>query len=151
MLKVAASEVVPDLRQARRIQIYDEPVYDTFSAGDDDDGDSESEVRVHREMRESVCAFSIVFQVEITNLGFQDDPNRQWAEDHLDMYLGEALRLEGRGDHMECDACTRCSVGNADHRCVDCLGGGELLCSSCIVEGHRQLPFHGIEVSRATR
>ncbi|KAJ7817065.1 hypothetical protein B0H13DRAFT_426053 [Mycena leptocephala] len=61
------------------------------------------------------------------------------------MYLGEALRLEGRGDHMECDACTRCSVGNADHRCVDCLGGGELLCSSCIVEGHRQLPFHGIE------
>jgi hypothetical protein len=46
MLKVAASEV-PDLRPARRIQIYDEPVYDTFSTGDDDDGDSESEVRIY--------------------------------------------------------------------------------------------------------
>ncbi|KAJ7818926.1 hypothetical protein B0H13DRAFT_2132258 [Mycena leptocephala] len=117
MLKVAASDEAPELPPARRIRIQDEPVYDTFSAGEDDDGT----------MRES------------------DDPNRQWAEDHLDMYLEEVLRLEGRGDHIECDTCARCSVGNADHRCVDCLGGGELLCSSCIVAGHRQLPFHRIQ------
>ncbi|KAJ7916080.1 hypothetical protein B0H13DRAFT_2231764 [Mycena leptocephala] len=61
------------------------------------------------------------------------------------MYLAEVLRLEGRGDHIEFNACARCNMGNADHRCVDCLGSGELLCSSCILEGHHQLPFHRIQ------
>ncbi|KAJ7761388.1 hypothetical protein B0H16DRAFT_1456135 [Mycena metata] len=33
----------------------------------------------------------------------------------------------------------------ADHRCRNCLSGGELMCSKCIVAAHRYLLFHGIE------
>ncbi|KAJ6487351.1 hypothetical protein DFH09DRAFT_1339464 [Mycena vulgaris] len=92
------------------------PVYDTF---EDDEGG--------RPLRES------------------DDPLRQWAEDHLEIFLQELLRLEGRGDHRSYSICRDCSVGKADHRCRDCLGGGELLCSGCALKRHRQLPFHRIE------
>ncbi|KAJ7442097.1 hypothetical protein B0H11DRAFT_1724840, partial [Mycena galericulata] len=74
-----------------------------------------------------------------------DDPFRQWAEDHRETFLTEVLRLEGRGDHASYTTCSRCLDGNADHRCSDCLGGGELLCSRCILNGHRQLPFHKIQ------
>ncbi|KAJ7027028.1 hypothetical protein C8F04DRAFT_965726 [Mycena alexandri] len=61
------------------------------------------------------------------------------------MYLAEVLRLEGRGDHIDFDKCARCQVRSADHRCSDCLAGGELLCASCLVEAHRQLPLHRVE------
>jgi hypothetical protein len=30
------------------------------------------------------------------------------------------------------------------------MGGGELLCERCMLDGHRQLPFHRIEVSNET-
>jgi hypothetical protein len=76
----------------------------------------------------------------------QDNPLRQWAEDHRETYLAELLRHEGRGDHATEPGCTQCTKGAADHRCSDCLGGGELLCSSCIVTAHRQMPFHRIQV-----
>ncbi|KAJ7866849.1 hypothetical protein B0H14DRAFT_3084187 [Mycena olivaceomarginata] len=60
------------------------------------------------------------------------------------MYLSEMLRHEGRGDH-DYTTCPRCAQGKPDHRCKDCMGGGELLCESCMLNGHRQLPFHRIE------
>ncbi|KAJ7839392.1 hypothetical protein B0H14DRAFT_3086972 [Mycena olivaceomarginata] len=60
------------------------------------------------------------------------------------MYLSEMLRHEGRGDH-DYTTCPRCAQGKPDHRCKDCMGGGELLCESCMLGGHRQLPFHRIE------
>ncbi|KAJ6548492.1 hypothetical protein B0H19DRAFT_952706, partial [Mycena capillaripes] len=61
-------------------------------------------------------------------------------------YLAEVLRLEGRGDHSDADSCARCSKGAADHRCLNCLGGGRLLCRSCILSSHSELPFHKIEI-----
>ncbi|KAJ6486562.1 hypothetical protein C8R47DRAFT_979565, partial [Mycena vitilis] len=72
-------------------------------------------------------------------------------------YLDEVLRLEGRGDHCHFPICPRCPTstedeggeedvrGSAEYRCNDCLGGGELLCRSCLLLGHQQLPFHRIE------
>ncbi|KAJ7073559.1 hypothetical protein B0H15DRAFT_925638 [Mycena belliarum] len=54
------------------------------------------------------------------------------------------LRLEGRGDHRDFPVC-ECGKGAADHRCSDCLSGGELLCSACVLARHRRLPFHRIE------
>ncbi|KAJ7792839.1 hypothetical protein B0H14DRAFT_3094116 [Mycena olivaceomarginata] len=74
----------------------------------------------------------------------QDNPLRQWAEDHRDTFLAEMLRHEGRGDHMSSTMCSRCAQTQGDHRCNLCLGGGELLCAGCIVAAHRQLPFHTI-------
>ncbi|KAJ7835681.1 hypothetical protein B0H14DRAFT_2363241, partial [Mycena olivaceomarginata] len=59
-------------------------------------------------------------------------------------FLAEMLRHEGCGDHVAFTTCYRCSKGQADHRCNLCLGGGELLCTGCIVAAHRQLPFHTI-------
>ncbi|KAJ7434249.1 hypothetical protein B0H11DRAFT_2258549 [Mycena galericulata] len=74
-----------------------------------------------------------------------DDPLRQWVEDHREMFLQELLRWEGRGDHRSYSICGRCSVGKAEYRCRDCVGGGELLCSDCIVKRHLQLPLHRIQ------
>ncbi|KAJ7500344.1 hypothetical protein B0H11DRAFT_1714858 [Mycena galericulata] len=61
------------------------------------------------------------------------------------MFLAEALRLEGRGDHARYERCPRCLNGNADHRCGDCLDGGELVCSKCLLAAHLKLPFHRTE------
>ncbi|KAJ7160358.1 hypothetical protein C8R46DRAFT_1164810 [Mycena filopes] len=55
------------------------------------------------------------------------------------------LRHEGRGDHIAGDKCERCKVGTPDHRCADCLGGGQLACAGCMVQAHRQLPLHRVE------
>ncbi|KAJ6518389.1 hypothetical protein DFH09DRAFT_1331989 [Mycena vulgaris] len=92
------------------------PVYDTL---EDDEGG--------RPLRES------------------DDPLRQWAQDHLETFLQELLRLEGRGDHRSYAICRECSAEKADHRCRDCFGGGELMCKACVLLRHKQLPFHRIE------
>ncbi|KAJ7478933.1 hypothetical protein FB451DRAFT_1032097 [Mycena latifolia] len=79
----------------------------------------------------------------VSSSRIQDDPFRQWAEDHLDGFLAEFLRLDGRGDHNP--VCAACCKNAGDHRCVHCLGGGELLCSGCMVKEHRHLPFHQIQ------
>ncbi|KAJ7219723.1 hypothetical protein B0H12DRAFT_1241465, partial [Mycena haematopus] len=96
--------VHPDMPRLRD----SEPIYEPFTSGDHD-GYEDVEEDGGRDLRES------------------DNPLRQWAEDHRDIFLAELLRQEGRGDH------------------VHCLGGGELLCSTCIVEAHRQMPFHRIQ------
>ncbi|KAJ7478021.1 hypothetical protein B0H11DRAFT_1726119 [Mycena galericulata] len=59
-------------------------------------------------------------------------------------FLQEFLRGEGRGDHRIYTVCKACGVGPPEHRCRDCMGGGELLCAACIHERHKQLPFHRI-------
>ena len=88
-------------------------------------------------------SFYFVFLSE--NRSPQDNPLRQWADDHRETYLAEMLRNEGRGDHTD-GPCSRCTHGPADHRCVNCLNGGELVCTECMVAAHQYLPFHGIEV-----
>ncbi|KAJ7242248.1 hypothetical protein C8J57DRAFT_1557922 [Mycena rebaudengoi] len=32
-----------------------------------------------------------------------------------------------------------------DHRCTDCIGGGQLLCAPCLVRRHRHQPLHRIQ------
>ncbi|KAJ7088319.1 hypothetical protein C8R44DRAFT_751892 [Mycena epipterygia] len=127
MVNVAAPNKAPKLRlDVKRVR---EPVYDSYSGEDHvrDENDGRDDEEGGRDLRDS------------------DDPLWQWAEDHRDTFLAEVLRLEGRGDHRESRVCAACSLGPADHRCVHCLGGGELLCASCIVMRHAQLPFHRIQ------
>ncbi|KAJ6452171.1 hypothetical protein C8R47DRAFT_1083819 [Mycena vitilis] len=108
------------------------PIYDLFNAGDEGAQELEAD-DAPREPRKS------------------DDPLRQWAEDHRAMYLAEMLRYEGRGEHAQHPHCPRCPAGPddhpgaADHRCTDCLGGGELFCSACVVLAHQHQPFHRIQ------
>ncbi|KAJ7119198.1 hypothetical protein C8R43DRAFT_901144, partial [Mycena crocata] len=63
-------------------------------------------------------------------------------------FLQECLRLEGRGEGRNYPGCARCHQGAADHRCRDCMGGGELLCAPCMRDCHGQLPFHRVEIWR---
>ncbi|KAJ6453229.1 hypothetical protein C8R47DRAFT_1083465, partial [Mycena vitilis] len=127
-----APKVYPDIRRERA------PLFDLYSGGDED---VVGEVEEARDSRES------------------DDPLRQWAQDHLERYLDEALRLEGRGSHCDFSICPRCPTG-ADKG--EDGGGREEVegvpniaattvwvvtssCANCLLLGHRQLPFHRIE------
>ncbi|KAJ7265087.1 hypothetical protein C8J57DRAFT_1622132 [Mycena rebaudengoi] len=105
------------------------PNYDLRDTGSDDDSGEEG----GRELRES------------------DDPLKQWVQDHRDDFLDELLRWEGRGDHRSVETCEDCKLAAdaapalGDHRCIDCIGGGQLLCVSCLVRRHKQLPLHRIQ------
>ncbi|KAJ6464570.1 hypothetical protein C8R45DRAFT_840433 [Mycena sanguinolenta] len=132
---VAGHRVHPDVPKERP------PVYDWYSRGDVD-VDREDE-DVPRGARDSVSPASKPCII-IDHKFSQDDPLRQWVEDHRTDYLAEILRLEGRGDHRY-SACRLCGSGLAEFRCRECLGGGELMCWTCIVAGHVRLPFHLIE------
>ncbi|KAJ7863782.1 hypothetical protein B0H14DRAFT_2574722 [Mycena olivaceomarginata] len=104
-----------------------EPIYESYSAADHGGEDNYDDDEGGRDLRAS------------------DDPLRQWTEDHRETYLVEMLRQEGRSDYTEATTCSRCLRGTADHRCNTCMGGGELLCDSCTVATHLQLPFHTIQ------
>ncbi|KAF7345208.1 CxC2 domain-containing protein [Mycena sanguinolenta] len=125
VVEVAASREQAKVRSD--IPQEHKPVYDWYSGGDVDVDRAEDEEEASREARDS------------------DNPLRQWAEDYRATYLEEVLRLEGRGDHRHYETCRLCGRGSADHRCRECLGGGELMCHGCIVDGHHRLPFHQIE------
>ncbi|KAF7346849.1 hypothetical protein MSAN_01824100 [Mycena sanguinolenta] len=125
MVSVTTDHLAPKAHDDIQIRLV-APIYEPFSTGDhggedydDDDGG--------RDLRDS------------------DNPLRQWAEDHRETFLAEMLRHEGRGEHARSSTCPQCREHEADHRCVHCMGGGELLCRSCIVAVHRQLPFHTIQ------
>ncbi|KAJ6619067.1 hypothetical protein B0H10DRAFT_1947080 [Mycena sp. CBHHK59/15] len=105
----------------------EEPLYDRLEAGDQEDPAALSEDEGGRELRDS------------------DNPLRQWAQDNLELFLQEILRWEGRGDHRSYSACPSCRVDKAEFRCNGCLGGGEMLCRSCLLERHKQNPFHRVE------
>ncbi|KAJ6570826.1 hypothetical protein DFH09DRAFT_1362492 [Mycena vulgaris] len=112
-----AAKTGPDIRKQRAELIYD--YYDGAEGGGDEDRG--------RDLRES------------------DDPLRQWAEDHLEQFLVEMLRLEGRGEHRDYPMCAACLKEAGDHRCAHCINGGQLLCAGCMVAAHWQLPFHQIQ------
>ncbi|KAJ7440330.1 hypothetical protein B0H11DRAFT_2253095 [Mycena galericulata] len=74
-----------------------------------------------------------------------DDPLRQWVENDRENFLHILNFLEGRGDHQSCAVCASCRIGKADHRCDDCMAGGELICKTCLVAEHRPNPLHGVQ------
>ncbi|KAJ6534401.1 hypothetical protein B0H19DRAFT_1080876 [Mycena capillaripes] len=156
------------LREKTTVRQTDRHVKQTRSVVNVAGGDEQRPVKVHPDVcRERAPLYDWysggdegVHEVEDDDTAREprdlDDPLRQWAEDHLDRYLTEVLHLEGRGDHATESTCPRCLTDGeegeageeprpADHRCNDCLGGGELICADCIVLAHRQLPFHWIE------
>lgn len=125
------------------------PVYDVLELGVEEvllmDAGVEAE-KEGRALRDSVGPRLLTDMARPLILS-QDDPLRQWAEDHLEIFLQEVLRLEGRGDHRSYDICRGCAIGKGEYRCKDCMGGGELLCKECLLKRHAQLPFHRVQVS----
>ncbi|KAJ7281287.1 hypothetical protein C8J57DRAFT_1057258 [Mycena rebaudengoi] len=100
---------------------------------------------------DALCAIQYVFfylcylRHVRSNLFSQDDPLRQWAEEYRDLFLDELLRWEGRGDHAQYSTCHHCNTGAPEYRCMDCIGGGELVCLDCVRNVHRQLILHRIQ------
>ncbi|KZV59848.1 hypothetical protein PENSPDRAFT_537814, partial [Peniophora sp. CONT] len=59
-------------------------------------------------------------------------------------FLREILRLDGRGDALNLQACPNCGdKGQPDYRCVDCRGAD--MCRKCTIFWHRYNPLHGIQ------
>lgn len=71
-------------------------------------------------------------------------PVQEWVR-HCQEYVDEFVRHNGLGCHKEPPTCLRCDTHIAHVKCQDCFGS-VLHCSSCVVESHRNLPFHWVEV-----
>ena len=104
---------------------------------------------VHKRRR---MAVSTLLAVAIINLPpLQDNPLLAWVP-HIDTYVGELLRLEGRGNLHNLAICsstsceTRIEHPIAAFRCRDCLDS-RLFCGECIKVNHHHNPFHRIQVS----
>ena len=62
-------------------------------------------------------------------------------------FVDELCRLDGRGDFKFQKQCGSCEEQDPRFRCRDGCFSDQLYCQSCMVAGHRDLPFHSIEVS----
>lgn len=77
----------------------------------------------------------------------KDNPLLLWIP-LVDTYVEEMLRLEGPGnafDQVTCAGCKLVLKDAAYHRCHDCFDT-YLWCTDCLVERHRNHPFHRIQV-----
>ncbi|KAJ7029965.1 hypothetical protein C8F04DRAFT_1211814 [Mycena alexandri] len=77
------------------------------------------------------------------DMGMPDDgdrPLKTWYASHVDEYVEEQLRREGRGSpKVRCDQV-------AEWRCADQACFGEIMhCAECLVAAHAQLPTHFVE------
>lgn len=66
---------------------------------------------------------------------------------HIDSYLAEMMRLEGRGRYIDdkCGGCREVLRHGLGLRCDDCHDRG-LYCLACCVINHLRHPFHRIQV-----
>ena len=62
------------------------------------------------------------------------------------MYLDELLRHEGLGAATEGSQCSSCMRTAGSYRCRSCLEPS-LVCQTCIVDAHKMMPLHRVEVS----
>ncbi|TFY50630.1 hypothetical protein EVJ58_g10963, partial [Rhodofomes roseus] len=72
-----------------------------------------------------------------------DNPLEDWRQHHVDDWLAELLRLEGRCGFCD-EACASCHEDRAEYRCDDC-NDIQLYCRECAVERHLCNPFHRLQ------
>ncbi|PBK70546.1 hypothetical protein ARMSODRAFT_1018078 [Armillaria solidipes] len=72
-----------------------------------------------------------------------DHPLLIWKSQREE-FLEDILRLESpeRTNHSDCD---KCGLEPGEYRCLSCIDG-QMLCRACIVELHRGIPFHRVEI-----
>ncbi|RXW11828.1 hypothetical protein EST38_g14025, partial [Candolleomyces aberdarensis] len=77
-----------------------------------------------------------------------DQALHTWTK-RIDDYVRALMRFEGRGEKWA-TSCTKClNKGPALYRCFSCFSS-EFLCSTCIVNSHRQTPLHRIKFWNGT-
>ncbi|RDX44819.1 hypothetical protein OH76DRAFT_1538089, partial [Lentinus brumalis] len=78
-----------------------------------------------------------------------DRPLLVWIKNHVSKYLGELLRLEGRGDFTS-PACPQCALPlTPGYRCDDCEDCA-LYCTVCTRDNHVRHPLHRIKAWKGT-
>ena len=77
------------------------------------------------------------------------DKLNEWLK-FREIFLQETLRHDGLGDFFGLKDCANCGKAPGIYKCNACAKGGMLKCADCIVNLHRALPLHRVEVS-ATR
>lgn len=79
----------------------------------------------------------------------QDDPLNVWCHD-CDAFLDELHWCHGRGCNVGIELCEECQSGTPllgpGFRCLDCTPL-PMMCSHFLVQNHKALPLHRIEVS----
>ncbi|KAH9828984.1 uncharacterized protein C8Q71DRAFT_718824 [Rhodofomes roseus] len=72
----------------------------------------------------------------------KDHPLKEWTN-HIDEWLAELIRLEGRGSFAS-ETCAGCLSTETLYRCEDCCDL-QLFCRDCTVSRHQCNPFHRVE------
>ncbi|KAF8991711.1 hypothetical protein BDQ17DRAFT_1392943 [Cyathus striatus] len=68
---------------------------------------------------------------------------------HRDEYLDELLHHDGQGDFVN-DICSSCNAYDGVFQCLDCACSKGLQCCNCIINDHKYLPLHRIEIWTGT-
>ncbi|KAK7045518.1 hypothetical protein VNI00_007350 [Paramarasmius palmivorus] len=73
-----------------------------------------------------------------------DTPLLSWLEKHREEYLAWSFASEGRGRLHKGGCVTEGCLGDAIHRCLDCVGYG-MFCKKCILRNHGLSPCHRVQ------
>ncbi|KAF8496376.1 hypothetical protein F5888DRAFT_1614545, partial [Russula emetica] len=60
--------------------------------------------------------------------------------------LDELLQHDGLSDSLDQGHCISCKKIRGLYKCKDCFSGSLLRCRDCVVDAHRDHPFHRVEV-----
>ncbi|KAF8493891.1 hypothetical protein F5888DRAFT_1617493, partial [Russula emetica] len=60
--------------------------------------------------------------------------------------LDELLRHDGLSDSLDQGHCISCKKICGLYKCKDCFSGSLLRCRDCVVDAHRDHPFHRVEI-----
>ena len=80
--------------------------------------------------------------------GFLQDESLRDFEPEADLFLEALISLESRG-YGPSETCVHCTTAPGVFQCCDC-SGREMVCKACIVDSHKKLYLHRIQVTSKT-
>ena len=80
--------------------------------------------------------------------GFLQDESLRDFEPEADLFLEALISLESRG-YGPSETCVHCTTAPGVFQCCDC-SGREMVCKACIVNSHKKLYLHRIQVTSKT-
>ncbi|KAJ7198441.1 hypothetical protein C8J57DRAFT_1635386 [Mycena rebaudengoi] len=153
---------------------FDQPIYDlkdTSSDSGEDDSEDEGGAQIARfrdsgqddPLKQWVRDYRDEFLDELlrwegrgSHRGFElceDCRSTKLAADNARAAATEAVDLRPSADPHDSpdparnpgDVPLPPTLAKGDHRCIDCIGGGQLLCAPCLILRHKQLPLHRVQ------
>ena len=98
----------------------------------------------------NVVSSGLVFNCKLYSYVLQDHL-KEWLKFRT-IFLQEIIRHDGLGNFSGLSYCSKCGKGEGIYKCNDCAcaEGVMLKCADCVVEFHRALPLHRVEVSNCS-